>query len=96
MIPLLQFVHYLIQLYIYVIVASVVMSWLIQFGVINNSNNFVYSLQRGLEALTEPVLGPIRRMMPDLGGLDISPIVALLGCIFLQEVVIVGWLMPLF
>lgn len=96
MVPLLQFAHYLIQLYIYVIFASVVMSWLVAFGVINNGNNIVYSLQKLLYALTEPVLGPIRNALPDLGGIDVSPIVALLGCFFLQSVVIQGWLIPLF
>ncbi len=96
MVPLLAFIHYLIQLYVYVIFASVVVSWLIAFGVINNSNNFVNSLLRGLDALTEPVLSPIRRALPDLGGIDVSPIVALLGCFFLQSVVIYGWLIPLF
>lgn len=97
MLPLLAFIRdYIVGLYIYIIFASVIMSWLVAFGIINNSNKFVYSLQNGLHALTEPVYAPIRRWLPDLGGIDISPIIVLLGCMFLQNVVISGWLMPLF
>ncbi len=97
MLPLLAFIRdYIIGLYVYIVFASVVMSWLIAFGIINNGNNFVYSLQKSLYALTEPVYAPIRRMLPDLGGIDVSPIIVLLGCLFLQNVVISGWLMPMF
>lgn len=97
MLPLLAFIRdYIIGIYIYIVFASVVMSWLVAFGIINNGNNFVYSLQKSLHALTEPVYAPIRRMLPDLGGIDVSPIIVLLGCLFLQNVVISGWLMPMF
>jgi YggT family protein len=96
MIPLLHFVEYLIQLYIYVVIASVIMSWLLAFNVINAYNPFVRSLWNALRAVTEPLLQPIRRLLPDLGGIDISPIILLLFCFFLQSVVIEGWLIPLF
>lgn len=96
MVPLLQFIEYLIQLYVYVVIASVIMSWLLAFNVINAYNPFVRSLWNALRAVTEPLLAPIRRMLPDLGGIDISPIVLLLICFFLQSVVIEGWLIPLF
>lgn len=96
MIPLLLFIDYVIQLYVYVIIFSVIVSWLVAFGIINSSNQFVYSLLQGLHAVTEPVLRPIRRAMPDLGAIDISPIILLLGCFFLQSVVIHGWLIPAF
>ena len=88
MIELLRFISYLIDLYTYVIIAGVVMSWLMAFGVINSSNPMVRSIWEGLNAVTEPLLGPIRRALPNMGGIDISPIVLLLGCYFVQSVVL--------
>lgn len=88
MLELLGFISYLIQLYIYVIIAGVILSWLIAFGLINGHNPFVRSLYQALYAVTEPLLGPIRRVLPDLGAIDVSPIVLILGCIFVQNVVI--------
>ena len=88
MIELLSFISYLITLYVYIIIASVIFSWLVAFNVINPYNDFVSAIGRALNALTEPLLRPIRRFMPDLGGLDISPIILLLGCMFVQEVVL--------
>lgn len=96
MIPLLTFILYLIDLYQWVIIAAVVFSWLISFNVINAYNPFVRSLWNALQAVTEPLLKPIRQLLPDLGGIDISPIILYLGLVFLQVVVIRGWLMPLF
>jgi YggT family protein len=81
---LLGFSVYLIQLYIYVIIASVILSWMIGFGVINAYNPFVRSLYEAVNAVTEPLLRPIRRALPDLGAVDISPIILLLACFFLQ------------
>ncbi|MEO1282558.1 MAG: YggT family protein [Pseudomonadota bacterium] len=88
MIELLSFISYVVGLYTYVILASVIMSWLIGFGVINGYNPTVRAIYDALRAVTEPLLGPIRRMLPDLGAVDISPIVLLLGCFFIQSVVI--------
>lgn len=96
MIPLLQFIDYLISLYVYIIIASVILSWLVAFGVVNLYNPFVRSLSQALMAVTEPVLGRIRAFLPDLGAIDISPVVLLLICFFIQSVVIHGWLIPLF
>jgi YggT family protein len=87
-IRLLDFIFALITLYIYVIIASAVMSWLIAFNVVNPYNQFVRSIWQALNAVTEPLLRPIRRWMPDLGGIDISPVVLILLCMFLQSVVI--------
>ena len=92
MIPLLLFIDYVINLYEWVVIASVIFSWLIAFNVINTYNPLIRSVWQGLNALTEPLLRPIRRMMPDLGGVDISPIILLLACFFLRSVVIQGWL----
>ena len=88
MIELLNFISYLITLYTYVIIASVIMSWLMAFGVINAYNPMVRSIWQGLNAVTEPVLGPIRRMLPNMGGIDISPIILLLACFFVQSVIL--------
>ena len=88
MIELLGFLSYLITLYVYVVIAAVVFSWLVAFNVINPHNDFVRTIWQALNALTEPLLRPIGRVMPDLGGLDLSPIILLLGCMFIQSVVI--------
>lgn len=85
---LLGFISYLITLYTYVIIANVVMSWLMAFGVINQFNPMVRSIWQALEAVTAPLLRPIRNIMPNMGGLDLSPIILLLGCYFVQEVII--------
>jgi len=90
MIELLQFISYLITLYTYVVIAGVILSWLMNFNVINGYNPFVRSLWQGIGAVTEPVLAPIRRVLPNMGGLDLSPIVLLLGCYFVQTVVLVN------
>ncbi len=74
-----------ISLYIYVIIASAVFSWLIAFNVVNTQNKFVYTIYDILNRLTEPALAPIRRFMPNLGGLDISPVILLLALIFVQN-----------
>lgn len=66
-----------INLYWWVVIASAVMSWLVAFGVINTRNRFVASLGETLYRLTEPALRPIRSVIPDLGGVDISPVVAI-------------------
>lgn len=91
---LLMFIAYLINLYEYVVIAAVVMSWLIGFNVINSQNPFVRSLWQAITAMTEPLLKPIRRLMPDLGGLDLSPVILLLACLFVRWIVINEWLIP--
>ena len=88
MIELLGYVSYLITLYTIIIVASVVMSWLIGLGTLNQRNPMVRSVYDLLLAVTEPLLRPIRRVLPDLGAIDISPMVLLLGCQFIQGVLI--------
>lgn len=96
MIPLLNFIAMVITLYMWVIIISAILSWLIAFNVVNRSNQFVYMIADSLYRLTEPALRPIRRALPDFGGLDLSPVVLILGLIFLRDVVIHGWLYPAF
>ena len=74
-----------IDLYIWVLILAVVASWLISFNVINTTNRVVYVVVDFLYRATEPVLRPIRRFLPNLGGLDISPIVLVLLLIFVQD-----------
>ena len=88
MLELLNFISALITLYIYIIIAGAVMSWLIAFNVINPHNPFVRSLWQALNAVTEPLLRPIRRRMPDLGGIDVSPVVLIIACWFIQGVIV--------
>jgi YggT family protein len=85
---ILDFISYLLTLYIYIIIAYAVMSWLIAFNVVNTRNQFVRTVLDFLYRITEPVLRPIRRVLPDLGGIDISPIVVWLIIIFIQMVVL--------
>jgi YggT family protein len=85
---LLVFVDYLIALYVWVVIAGVVLSWLMAFNVVNAYNPFVRSLWNALNAVTEPLLRPIRRVLPDLGGIDISPVILLLGCYFVRSVIL--------
>lgn len=74
-----------IQLYVWVIIIQAVLSWLVAFGVVNTQNRFVYTVGDVLNRLTEPALRPIRRVLPDLGGIDVSPVVLILGLYFLQN-----------
>lgn len=84
LVPLFGLVNVVIELYIYALIGVVILSWLVAFGVVNNRNNFVLSAQRFLYRITEPLLAPIRRVLPDLGGVDLSPMVLILGLWFFQ------------
>ena len=81
--PILWLVHTVINIYFWIILAMVIMSWLVAFGIVNRSNPYVRQVGYALERLTEPLLRPIRRVLPDLGGIDISPIILLIGLQFL-------------
>jgi YggT family protein len=76
-----------LQLYTYVIIAAVILSWLVAFHVVNRYNEVVRSIWNLVTALTEPLLRPIRGMAPNLGGIDISPLILLLLIFFLERVV---------
>lgn len=92
MAPLLNFIAMVITLYIWVVIIGAILSWLIVFDVVNRRNRVVYTIADSLHKLTEPALRPIRRILPDLGGVDISPVILILGLVFLRDVVILGWL----
>ncbi|MBT5047506.1 MAG: YggT family protein [Rhodospirillaceae bacterium] len=84
--PLFRIVEIALQLYIWVVIIGAVLSWLIAFNILNTSNQVVYTIVDFLYRITEPALRPIRKIMPNLGGVDISPIILILGLIFLQMV----------
>jgi YggT family protein len=85
---LLDVVMMALDFYLWVIIASAVLSWLLSFNVINYHNELVKSLWNGLNALTEPVLRPIRRIVPPLNGLDIAPLILWLVIAFVQRFVL--------
>ncbi len=72
-------VDMILQLLVWIIIAQAILSWLVAFNVINTSSNFVRTLLNGLDRLTAPLYGPIRKLMPDFGGIDFSPIVLILA-----------------
>ncbi len=77
-------INTIIYLYIWVLIASAVLSWLIAFNVVNPYNNVVRTISGTLYQLTEPLLRPIRNVLPNLGGLDISPVILILALMFFQ------------
>lgn len=87
LIPLLQVISVALSIFWWIVIAMIVVSWLIAFDIINTRNRFVYTVWDFLTRITDPVLAPIRRFMPNLGGIDISPIVLFLIIIFLQSII---------
>jgi YggT family protein len=88
MIELLQFISYLLTIYVYVVIAMAILSWLIAFNVVNTRNPVVHMIAELLYRLTEPVLRPIRTLLPNMGGIDISPIILFLIILFIQSVIL--------
>ena len=85
MIALLQTISMLLNLVWWVFLIMIIFSWLISFNVINTRNQFVASVWRILNQVTEPILRPIRRIIPPVGGLDLSPIIVFVIIFFLQS-----------
>jgi YggT family protein len=76
-----------LQLYIWVVIAMAIFSWLVAFNVVNTRNHGVAMIGNFLYHLTEPALRPIRRILPNLGGIDISPVILILIIIFIRYVI---------
>ena len=87
MIAILLTIDYALQIYLWIVIAAVIFSWLFAFNVVNSRNQFVGMVAQFLHQATEPVLGPIRRFMPGLGTIDISPIVLLIVIYFLRTLI---------
>ena len=84
---LLDVINLALDIYVWILIASAVMSWLVAFGVVNMRNEVVRTIWNFLYQATEPALRPIRRILPNLGGIDISPIILLLIIFFIQRVI---------
>ena len=84
MIAIFYLVLQILKLYSYIVIANVIISWLVAFNVLNTQNRFVYSILELSYRLTDPFLNKIRRFLPNLGALDISPVVLLVLIWFLQ------------
>jgi YggT family protein len=85
---LLDVILIVLRLYIYLLIAAAVLSWLIAFNVVNTRNQFVSMVADFLFRITEPLLRPIRAVLPNLGGIDISPVILILIIILIQNVII--------
>lgn len=86
--PVLKLLLTVIDLYIWIIVIGVILSWLVAFGVVNSSNRFVYMVSDFVHRITEPALRPIRNIIPVMGGFDLSPVALILILILLKDVLI--------
>ena len=84
---LFDIVDMILQLLVWIIIAQVIISWLVAFNVINTQSNFVRTMLDALERLTAPLYRPIRKVMPDFGGIDFSPIVLILAIQILRRLV---------
>ncbi len=88
MIMLLQIIDLLLSVVMWIIVIQAILSWLVAFNVVNTSNDFVRQSLYALDRMTEPLYRPIRRVMPDFGALDLSPMVVLLLIYILRNIVL--------
>lgn len=85
--PFLWLVDTIITIYIWLLIAAAVLSWLIAFNVVNTRNQVVHMVGDVLYRLTEPLLRPIRAMLPNLGGIDISPVILIIALLFLRQLI---------
>ncbi|MDE2384342.1 MAG: YggT family protein [Alphaproteobacteria bacterium] len=83
--PFIWLVIELISLYRYVVIASVILSWLVAFNIINYGNPLVRQIAHAVSALTDPLLDPIRKVVPAFGGLDFSPIILFIALQFVEQ-----------
>ena len=78
---------YALNIYIWIVIAMAIFSWLVAFNVVNTRNHAVAMIGNFLYRITDPVLRPIRNMLPDLGGIDISPVILFLIIVFIRYVI---------
>ncbi|MBK3775090.1 YggT family protein [Azospirillum sp. YIM DDC1] len=91
MIALYLLIDTVLSLYVWLLIASAVLSWLVAFNVVNTRNRAVYVIGDFLYRVTEPVLRPIRRVLPNMGGLDLSPIALILLIFFIRNLLAEYW-----
>ena len=85
--PFLWLIDTIIDIYIWILIASAILSWLVAFNVVNSRNPIVANIGEFLYRVTEPVLRPIRSMLPNLGGIDIAPVILIIALLFLKQFV---------
>jgi YggT family protein len=85
LLALFSIIDMVLQILVWIIIAQVILSWLVAFNVINTSSNFARTMLDGLDRLTAPLYRPIRKIMPDFGGIDFSPIVLILAIQILRK-----------
>jgi YggT family protein len=78
----------LLDIYIWLLIAAAILSWLVAFNVVNARNQFVHMVGDFLFRITEPVLRPIRNVMPNLGGIDLSPVILILLIILIKDIIV--------
>jgi YggT family protein len=86
LLALFSIIDMILQILVWVVIAQVILSWLVAFRVINTSSNFVRTVLDALDRLTAPLYRPIRKIMPDFGGIDFSPIVLILAIQILRKI----------
>lgn len=91
MLTLASIISLALNLVFYVVIIHAIMSWLVAFNVINLHQRFVYQIWSGLNRLTDPLYRPIRRVLPDMGGIDLSPLVVIFGIIAIQRVLLINF-----
>jgi YggT family protein len=94
MIALANLINAVVNIFIFILIVQVIMSWLIAFNVVNTRNRFVYMVADVAYKITEPVLRPIRRILPNFGGLDLSPVVLILLLYFIRDLLFEYVLFP--
>jgi YggT family protein len=85
--PFLWLISQVIWIYIYLLIASAVLSWLVAFNVVNARNDIVRNIGYFLYRVTDPLLRPIRAILPAMGGIDISPIILIIGLMFFERLI---------
>lgn len=83
--PILLLLYRVIDIYFYILIINIVLSWLIPFNIVNTQNKIVVTVLYATSRLTDPLLNPVRRIIPNLGGIDISPIILVLCLLFIQD-----------
>ena len=83
--PILLLLYRGIDIYFYILIINIILSWLIAFNVVNTQNRLVVTILNATNRLTDPLLNPVRRILPNLGGIDISPIILVLCLLFIQD-----------
>ena len=83
--PILLLLYRIIDIYFYVLIINIVLSWLIAFNIVNMQNKIIVTILYATNRLTDPLLNPVRRILPNLGGIDISPIILVLCLLFIQD-----------